>query len=177
MIEDLIRRCPWALKLKRAEAILAGARSRAGVAAAYGLALAVLAAVFGGSSVVRQEFDLPVSVVSRLPRGRVFTTDRWADYLIYRNPQRRVFFDTRNDLYGEDFVRNYFTVMKAQPGWHHILERYGVVAAMVPPGSSISAGLASAPGWALNYQDDAAAVYVRTEASTANRQPELRACS
>jgi len=132
----------------------------------------VLAVVFSRSSVLRQEFDLPVSAVLHLPPGRVFTTDRWADYLIYCDPQRRVFFDTRNDLYGEDFVRDYLTVMKAQPGWREILERYGVIAAMVPPGSSISAGLASAPGWALNYQDHTAAVYVRTEASTANRQPD-----
>ena len=62
--------------------------------------------------------------------------------------------------------------MKAQPGWQEILKRYEVIAAMVPPESSISAGLASAPGWALNHQDDTAAVYVRTEASTANRQPD-----
>src|SRR5207249_536880 len=171
-IEDLIRRCPWALKLRRVEAVLAGARSRAGAAAAYALGLAVLAAVLSGSSVLRQEFDLPVSAVSHLPPGLIFTSDRWADYLIYCDPQRRVFFDTRNDLYGEDFVRDYVTVMKAQPGWRESLERYEVIAAMVPPGSSISAGLASAPGWALNYQDHTAVVYVRTEASTDDRQPD-----
>src|SRR5205814_920419 len=72
MIEDLIRRCPWALKLRRAEATLAGARSRAGAAAAYALGLAVLAAVLSRSSVLDQEFDLHVSAVSHLPLGRVF---------------------------------------------------------------------------------------------------------
>ena len=85
MIQDLIRRCLWALKLRRVEATLAGARSRAGAAAAYALGLAVLAAVLSGSSVLRQEFDLPVSAFSHLPPGRVFTSDRWADYLIYRD--------------------------------------------------------------------------------------------
>ena len=68
MIEDLIRRCPWALKLRRVEAILAGARSRAGAAASYALGLAVLAAAFSWSSV------LGVAPRIRLARQRGFAS-------------------------------------------------------------------------------------------------------
>ena len=56
----------------------------------------------------------------------------------------------------------YLTLMRAQPGWENILERYGVTGAMVPPGTAISAALADTPGWSLAYPDGTATVYVRT---------------
>jgi hypothetical protein len=60
--------------------------------------------------------SVPVEGLAHLPAGRLFTTDRWADYVIYAQPRRQVFFDCRNDLYGPDLVKEYMTVMRAEPG-------------------------------------------------------------
>ena len=85
------------------------------------IGLAVLAAVFSGSSVLRQEFDLPVSAVSHLPQGRVFTTDQWADYLIFRlYPQQRVFFDGRSDFFGAAIGSDYRKLLGCDKSWSRV---------------------------------------------------------
>ena len=44
------------------------------------------------------------------PRIPVLTTDQWADYLIYTNPQQKVFVDGRSDFYGPEIGKsNTFT--------------------------------------------------------------------
>ena len=105
--------------------------------------------------------SLPVEAAAHLPAGRLFTTDRWADYLIYAEPGREVFFDGRNDLYGPQFVRDYVAVMRAQPGWQKILTKYGLTVALVPNDSPIFAALAASTDWSLSYQDATAAVFRR----------------
>jgi hypothetical protein len=93
------------------EAVLASARHRRGTAVAYAFACTALAAIsWCGPTVVAPGGSLPVRAVRHLPAGRVSTTDRWADYLIYIGPGRQVFFDGRNDAYGEELLNNYLTV-------------------------------------------------------------------
>lgn len=126
----------------------------------------VMAGLLLGASVRphrrRAEDDqLPVTALRHLPSGRLFTTDRWADYLIYTEPQRRVFFDGRSDFYGPAFVRDYLTVMDGRPGWQTVLDRYGLLVAMVPARSSIDALLGESPSWRKRYQDSTAAIFVR----------------
>jgi hypothetical protein len=101
--------------------------------------------------------------VTHLPPGRLFTSDSWADYVIYTNSGRMVFFDCRNDLYGGDFVQAYLRVMKAEPGWQGVLMKYRIAVALVPRTSAISAALASSAEWKLSYADETAAVFERSE--------------
>jgi hypothetical protein len=156
------RRCRFGHDLRACEAILASRRSRHGTIAVYGLACALLAGIFlCGPSNFGPPSSLPVNAVRHLPAGRLFTTDRWADYLIYLELNRQVFFDGRNDAYGAEILNDYLTVMRAQPSWQNILLKYQITAALVPPNSSISASLMAAPRWVLTYQDRKAVIYVR----------------
>ena len=107
--------------------------------------------------------SLPVEAIAHLPPGRLFTTDRWADYVIYAQPRRQVFFDCRNDLYGPGFLKEYMTVMRAEPGWQGIAAKYAFTVALVPDKSPISAALATSAGWRLSYRDATAAVFVRQQ--------------
>ena len=107
--------------------------------------------------------SVSVEVLVHLPAGRLFTTDRWADYVIYAKPRRPVFFDSRNDLYGPELVKEYMTVMRAEPGWQGIAAKYAFVVALVPDNSPISAALAASAGWRLSYWDATAAVFVRQQ--------------
>ena len=115
--------------------------------------------------------SLPVNAVWHLPAGRLFTTDRWADYLIYIEPERLVFFDGRNDAYGEELLSDYLKAMRAQPGWKKIFSRYGITAALVPRGAPISTLVSATPEWSLAYHDSVAAVYLETGS---NRAATLR---
>jgi hypothetical protein len=98
---------------------------------------------------------------SHLSPGRLFTTDSWADYLIFVDPTRQVFIDCRNDLYGPDLVDAYLRVMEARPGWQEILTKYSISVALVPRTSAISAALAASTGWRLSYENAAARVFER----------------
>ncbi|MHB8527317.1 MAG: hypothetical protein ACYDD2_14340 [Candidatus Acidiferrales bacterium] len=138
------------------------ARRAAEAVVAYG----VVAGLLVGTSVrprprMAEENQLPVAASRRLPSGRLFTTDQWADYLIYTEPERRVFFDGRSDFYGPAFVRDYLTVMGGRPGWQTVLERYDLKVAMVPRRSSIAALLDESPSWTRRYQDSTAVIFVR----------------
>ncbi|MHB8412538.1 MAG: hypothetical protein ACYDDI_11420 [Candidatus Acidiferrales bacterium] len=138
------------------------ARRAAEAVVGYGVVAGLLV---GASSCSRprmaEKDQLPVAASRHLRSGRLFTTDQWADYLIYREPQRRVFFDGRSDFYGPAFVRDYLTVMGGRPGWQTVLERYDLKVAMVPRRSSIAALLDESPSWTKRYQDSTAVIFVR----------------
>jgi hypothetical protein len=106
--------------------------------------------------------SLAIDAARHLPAGRLFTTDQWADYLIYTQPGRKVFFDCRNDAYGAELVEDYITVTTAAPGWGAVLDKYSLNIALVPKTSAISAALSESNGWKLFYQDSVAAVFTRS---------------
>jgi len=101
------------------------------------------------------------AAAAHLRPGRLFTTDSWADYLIFMDPSRRVFIDCRNDLYGPDLVDAYLRVMEARPGWQEILTKYSISVALVPRTSAISAALAASTEWRLSYENATARVFER----------------
>ena len=106
--------------------------------------------------------SLPVAAITHLPPGRLFTTDRWADYVIYADPGRKVFFDCRNDLYGPGFVKDYLALLRADHGWHQVAGKYALSVALIPVESSIDSVLSTSADWRLSYQDPTAAVFVRS---------------
>jgi hypothetical protein len=106
---------------------------------------------------------IPAAAIQHLPEGHLFTTDHWADYVIYAMRGRRVFFDGRNDLYGPGFVRDYLTVIEAKPGWKFIASKFCFKVALVPAGSAISAALAESGQWKRVYHDTRSLVFVRVK--------------
>lgn len=106
--------------------------------------------------------SLPVAAIAHLPPGRLFTTDRWADYLIYADPGRAVFFDCRNDLYGLGYVKDYLTLIRVQPGWQAVAAKYAFAVALVPVESPVRSALSASADWLLSYEDSTAAVFVRS---------------
>src|SRR5207245_11110935 len=114
--------------------------------------------------------------VARMPSGRLFTTDRWADYIIYTEPGRQVFFDCRNDLYGPQFVGAYQTVMTAAPGWQEVLGRYGLTVVLAPAKSPISQARAGSADWRRSYGDATAAVFVSENESPRRSRTAALSC-
>jgi len=161
--ESLLRLSCFGVRLDAGEHALALRRSRALTVASYALGFAVLVGVLWRGPVgFWPASSLPIYAARHLPVGRLFTTDQWADYLIYTQPGRQVFFDCRNDAYGAEVVQDYITAMTAAPGWGSVLAKYSLNVALVPKASPISAALSESHGWKLFYQDPVAAVFTRS---------------
>jgi len=160
--EDWLSQSEWGRRLRQAELALAFRRARIGDVFVYAFACATLAGIAWGRPLgLGPRASLPVEAAKHLPTGRLFTTDRWADYLIYSQAHHKVFFDGRNDFYGPGFVKDYITVMKAEPGWQRIMARYALTVALVPKGSAIKAALSGSEDWKKVREDSVATVFVR----------------
>ncbi|MGE5486510.1 MAG: hypothetical protein ACM3ZB_01660 [bacterium] len=112
------------------------------------------------------EVKFPVEMAERhahrLAGARVFTSDQWGDYLLYRfYPRQRVFIDGRSDFYGPEAGRLYLETAYARTGWPETLDRYGISAVLAPREWPLAAALGRESGWRKLDEDRLAVLYVR----------------
>jgi hypothetical protein len=117
----------------------------------------------------------PISMVSRhaglLKSGRVFTSDQWADYLIYRfYPTQRVFFDGRSDFYGPTIGNQYLHLSQGRYDWDAILGRNGFNVVLSPVEWPLSSLLKRKADWRL-VEDDGKAILFERRAGTGTKAP------
>ncbi|HEV2416473.1 MAG TPA: hypothetical protein VGX94_01580 [Terriglobia bacterium] len=158
------------LMVREAGRLLEGMKSARGTAAVWVLGVAMIAAIGASPLTLGRGACIPTKAIERLPHGRLFTTDQWADYLVYKEPGRRVFFDGRNDFYGPAFVESYLRVMKAKPGWETILVKYHVSIALVPTDGAIRAALSHDEAWMTAYRDSKATMFFRRKRFNGGRK-------
>ncbi len=118
----------------------------------------------------------PIAVVDRyadiLVRTRLFTTDQWADYLIYRlYPRQRVFLDGRTDFYGERLSREYVKLMRPSSDWKEELARHHFDAVLLPSDWPLVELLKTDSGWRLVYERNRALLFVKTDFDSVTRSP------
>jgi hypothetical protein len=95
-------------------------------------------------------------------REPIFCPDFWGGYLVYRlYPRTRVVVDDRHDLYGEEFLRNYLTVTRAEPGWQGMLSAWKVNWVLMPEDAALTAGLEASNGWSIVYRDHISVLFRR----------------
>jgi hypothetical protein len=115
----------------------------------------------------RAQFDpraFPVRAVDALGKSvltrRVFTTDGWGGYLIYRlYPSTRVFVDGRSDFYGAKFVQSFVQALQARYDWEEHLTRFGVEVVLLPVGAPLAGALKESARWSVSYDDGTAIIF------------------
>jgi hypothetical protein len=128
-----------------------------------------------GKPVLAAHFDqqkFPVAaadyVAAHQIRDRMFSTDRWSGYLIYRlYPDTRLFIDDRHDFYGETFVKDYLKALGADLGWREVLDRNEVTSVLIPPDAPLANVLKETADWKVAYDDGVAILFVRANFSPA----------
>ena len=115
----------------------------------------------------REAEQFPQSAITFLrasdqPR-RVFVYYDWGGYAIWKlYPNYRVFVDGRADLYGDDLLRQFTTVVQLHTGWHDILDRWKIEAVLVPPSCAVAQALLLEPEWHAAFSDPKAVLLLRT---------------
>jgi branched-subunit amino acid transport protein AzlD len=131
--------------------------------------IATAALIFGVSVLspesIRAAVDLqlPVAAVDHLAAhpvsGGLFNSYNFGSYLLWKLPESPVFVDGRTDLYNDEILDQYLTVIRAQEGWRDILERWQIHVVFVEPSTPILQLLA-AEGWTVYYEDSQAVILV-----------------
>jgi hypothetical protein len=122
-----------------------------------------------GASSWPSDFDqrlFPVEIENRhgaeIAGARLFTTDQWADYLMYKNPAQRVFLDDRY-FYGDRIVNDALKLMEGRSGWRGVLASYRIDAVLAPPGAPLTELLAEDKRWTLVDKDAAGLLFRKAE--------------
>jgi hypothetical protein len=102
-----------------------------------------------------------LSAANRGP-ARVFSTDQWSDYLIYRlHPNIRTYFDGRSDFFAEWRGEDYRALLEGRPGCIAILNRERARFALVPSAWPLAGLMMRDPEWKQIDHDSMALLFVR----------------
>ena len=70
--------------------------------------------------------------LERILSSRVLTTDQWGDYLIYLDPNHKVYVDGRSDFYGPEVGNEYLRITAGQWDWKQLIEKNKFTAVLLP---------------------------------------------
>lgn len=100
---------------------------------------------------------------------RIFAYYDWGGYALWKlYPEYRVFVDGRADLYGDDMLRQFTTVVQFQTGWRDILDHWQVEAVLIPPSCALAQALLLDPDWHTEFSDSKAVILFRSHSATEN---------
>jgi hypothetical protein len=147
-----------------------------GRGAVIGLVLGLLlSAVRLAYPIVRtDDHATPVSVYNHVPadivQTPVFNDYAFGGYLIFKGI--RPFIDGRADMYGDEFLSTYLTIIKPnQEAFERVVSKYGIRWTILSADSRAVDMLDSLPGWRRLYADSTAVVHVRVEGEQAGKAP------
>jgi hypothetical protein len=91
---------------------------------------------------------------------RMFTTDVWGGFLVYRlYPDVRVFWDSRADFYGASYSLDALGALLGRPGWDKTLAKNRITAVLVPLEQPLASLLAQSRDWHVVYRGKIAILY------------------
>ncbi len=98
----------------------------------------------------------------RLLKGRLLTYDQWADYLIYRNPDKqKVFVDGRSDFFGQALGDEYIHMTQGHWDWQPLMDKHGFTTVLASLDWPLTALLKQSPAWTLIEDDGKAVLFER----------------
>jgi hypothetical protein len=109
----------------------------------------------------------PVKMVHDHPREilntRTLTTDQWADYLIFTNPEQKVFMDGRSDFYGAEIGDQYLHLTGGRWDWEKTLNKFGFQSALLPVDMPLVQLLKLNGNWRIVEDDGKRILFVRRQ--------------
>ncbi|MDQ2853458.1 MAG: hypothetical protein M3R32_01205 [Chloroflexota bacterium] len=108
---------------------------------------------------------LPAQAVDWLdanePGMRIFNRYEWGGYIGQHRPQQPVFMDGRADVYGDELLQMYVSIIGVEGDPQSIFDRYGIDYAVYPPDTPLADWFDASGAWKRVYRDATAAIWVR----------------
>lgn len=101
------------------------------------------------------------------PRGQVFNTLQFGDYLVWNGPDDlQPFVTSHAHLVPKEVMDDYFSVVYLDGKWEALLDRYGVNTIVLAPGLNerLTAALKKKPEWKTVFADNRSVIFVRRQA-------------
>jgi hypothetical protein len=102
------------------------------------------------------------------PEGQLFNTYEWGDYLVWAGPPRlNVFVTSQAHLVPPNVWRDYLAVIRLQPGWEGILDKYRVTTIVLdkPRREALIRRLRQDDRWESLFEDELAVIFARPKGS------------
>jgi hypothetical protein len=120
----------------------------------------------------------PIQMVAtqqeRITGSRLFTSDQWGDYILYKLwPRQKVFVDGRSDFYGEKIGGEYLSLMGADYNWPGISKKYGFNLMLLPVKWPLASVLKLSPEWRVVADDGTAILFEPTDLHRAEKKGRL----
>jgi hypothetical protein len=103
-------------------------------------------------------------LVENPPRGQIFNTLEWGDYLLWAGPPGLdVFVASHIHLVPRSVWQDYVRIITLDDGWQKILERYRINTAIVDDDqhAALADALRADPAWSVAYEDARGLIFVR----------------
>ena len=108
---------------------------------------------------------LPVAAVAWMdehdPGDRIFNRYEWGGYIGQHRPNKPIFMDGRADVYGDELLKMYVSVIGLDGDPQVVLDRYGIDHAVLPPDWELARWFDASPLWERVYEDSTAAIWER----------------
>lgn len=101
------------------------------------------------------------------PKGQIFNTYEWGDYLVWAGPPGlKVFVTSQAHIVPREVWRHYMAVIHVTSEWDDILDRYGVNAVVIDKEErgALIGRLKDDDRWKRVYEDELAVIYTRKQA-------------
>lgn len=95
------------------------------------------------------------------PGTHWFSSETAGSCARFFTPARRVFIDTRFDMYPEPFVMAWFGAYQHRRHWQRLFERWDINVVLLPRGAPLIEPLQRDPAWRLAHRDAGALVFTR----------------
>lgn len=95
------------------------------------------------------------------PGTHWFSSETAGSCARFYTPERRVFIDTRFDMYPEDFVLHWFFAYQHRKHWRALFDRWAIRVVLLARGAPLVDALRGDPAWRLVYHDPDALIFER----------------
>jgi hypothetical protein len=94
------------------------------------------------------------------PEGSMLNEYNWGGYLTWFLRDYPVFVDGRTDLFGDEIIGQWISMVQANEGWQELLDRWKIRLILVEPGRPL-ANVLPEYGWKELYRDSQSVVFGR----------------